>query len=106
MGFKDERNKYNAKFGKDTERSLNQRDKAAKTDYNTEFGRENQFKKAPLRKDKDGYYYRDDNNRDVKEGFDKNQVEFSRDNFEQNENEKQNEQQNIECGEDNCPHCH
>jgi hypothetical protein len=106
MGFKDERNKYNAKFGNDAAWSVNQQEKR----YDDEFGREagpRGPRRKALKKDKDGYYYRDPGGR----------TEFGQENFpafEEKENqenqenqEKQEEgKQNLECDEEKCPHCH
>lgn len=106
MGFKDERNKYNAKFGNDAAWSVNQQEKR----YDDEFGREagsRGTRRKALKKDKDGYYYRDPGGR----------TEFGQENFpafEEKENqenqEKQEKQeegkQNLECDEEKCPHCH
>lgn len=101
MDFKDERNKYNAKFGNDTEWSLNQRERG----YTTEFGRDVAPRKKGLLKDKDGYYYRDPGT-----GENANRTEFGKENFveEQQENKENQEEgkQNLECGEEKCPHCH
>lgn len=88
MSFKNDRNKYNAKFGKDTEWSLNKgRTKSA----DTEFTHEHQQNRKPLKKDKDGNYYRGD----VENDPEHRNVEFADDNFESDDN----------CSGGNCESC-